>query len=73
MGLHAVQALDDWCSPMTVFSYVDRLQRACGKTKLETKTYFDSYANLLCELTEIQLKAEEELVALRAHSGQKET
>ena len=59
-------AHDTWCSLMTDYSSVDRLQRAFDEVKVEAKTYFDFNSQLLEDMAEAQRQASAEFTQLRS-------
>ena len=59
-------AHDTWCSLMTDYSSVDRLQRAFVETKVEAQTYFDLNSQLLEDMAEAQRQASAEITQLRS-------
>ena len=59
-------AHDTWCSLMTDYSSVDRLQRALGEAKVEAQTYFDLNSQLLEDMAEAQRQASAEITQLRS-------
>ena len=59
-------AHDTWCSLMTDYSSVDRLQRAFDEAKVESQTYFDFNSQLLENMAEAQRQASAELTELRS-------
>ena len=54
-------AHDTWCSLMTDYSSVDRLQRAFDEAKVEAQTYFDLNSQLLEDMVEAQRQASAEI------------
>ena len=61
-------AHDTWCSLMTDYSSVDRLQRAFDEAKVEAQTYFDLNSQLLEDMAEAQRKANAEITQLRSEN-----
>ena len=59
-------AHDTWCSLMTDYSSVDRLQRAFDEAKAEAQTYFDLNSQLLEDMAEARRQASAELTQLRS-------
>ena len=59
-------AHDTWCSLMTDYSSVDRLQRAFDEAKVEAQTYFDLNSQLLEDMAEAQRQAGAEITQLRS-------
>ena len=59
-------AHDTWCSLMTDYSSVDRLQRAFDEAKFEAQTYFDLNSQLLEDMAEAQRQASAEITQLRS-------
>ena len=59
-------AHDRWCSLMTDYSSVDRLQRAFDESKFEAQTYFDLNSQLLEDMAEAQRQASAEITQLRS-------
>ena len=59
-------AHDTWCSLMTDYSSVDRLQRAFDEAKIEAQTYFDLNSQLLEDMAEAQRKTNAEMTQLRS-------
>ena len=59
-------AHDTWCSLMTDYSSVDRLQRAFDEAEVETQTYFDLNSQLLEDMAEAQRQASAEITQLRS-------
>ena len=59
-------AHDTWCSLMTDYSSVDRLQRAFDEAKVEAQTYFDLNSQLLEDMGEAQQQASAEITQLRS-------
>ena len=59
-------AHDTWCSLVTDFSSVDRLQRAFEEAKVEAQTYFDLNSQLLEDMAEAQRQASAEITQLRS-------
>ena len=59
-------AHDKWCSLMTDYSSVDRLQRAFDEAKVEAQTYFDLNSQLLEDMAEAQRQASAEITQLRS-------
>ena len=57
--------LDRWCSLMTDYSSVDRLQQAFDEARVEARTYFDLNSQLLTELAAVRQEAEEAVTALK--------
>ena len=57
--------LDKWCSLMTDYSSVDRLQQAFHEGKIEARTYFDLNSQLLTDLAVVRQEAEEAVAALK--------
>ena len=62
-------AHDTWCSLMTDYSSVDRLQRAFDEAKVEAQTYFDLNSQLLEDMAEAQRQASAEITQLRSEHG----
>ena len=62
--------LDKWCSLMTDYSLVDRLQQAFDEARIEARTYFDLNYQLLTDLVAVRQEAEE---AIAAFKGQIQT
>ena len=58
--------LDKWCSLMTDYSSVDRLQQAFDEARIEARTYFDLNSQLLTDLAAVRKEAEEAVAALNA-------
>ena len=46
--------LDKWCSLMTDYSSVDRLQQAFDEARVEARTYFDLNSQLLTDLAAVR-------------------
>ena len=59
-------AHDTWCSLMTDYCSVDRLQRAFDEAKVEAQTYFDLTSQLLEDMAEAQRQASAEITQLRS-------
>ena len=59
-------AHDTWCSLMTDYSSVDRLQRAFDEARVEAQTYFDVNSQLLEDMAEAQRQASAEIKQLRS-------
>ena len=59
-------AHDTWCSPMTDYSSVGRVQRAFDEAKVEAQTYFDLNSQLLEDMAEAQRQASVEITQLRS-------
>ena len=59
-------AHDTWCSLMTDYSSIDRLQRSFDEAKLEAQTYFDLNSQLFEYMVEAQRQASEEITQLRS-------
>ena len=59
-------AHDTWCSLMTDYSSVDRLQRAFDDAKVEAQTYFDLTSQLLEDMAEAQRQASAEITQFRS-------
>ena len=57
--------LDKWCSLMTEYSSVDRLQEAFDEARVEAQTYFELNSQLLTDLALVRQKAEEAVAALK--------
>ena len=57
-------AHDTWCSLMTDYSSVNRLQRAFDEAKVETQTSFDLNSQLLEDMAEAQRQASAEITQL---------
>ena len=57
---------DTWCSLMTDYSSVDRLQRAFDAAKVEAQTYLDLNFQLLDDMAEAQRQASAEITQLRS-------
>ena len=57
--------LDKWCSLMTDYSSVDRLQQAFDEARVEARTYFDLNSQLLTDLAAIRQEAEEAVASLK--------
>ena len=66
VAMETSTAHDTWCSLMTDYSSVDRLQRAFDEAKVEAQTYFDLNSQLLEDLAEAQRKASAEITQLRS-------
>ena len=58
--------LDKWCSLMTDYSSVDRLQQAFDEARIEARTYFDLNSQLLTDLAAVRKEAGEAVAALNA-------
>ena len=58
--------LDKWCSLMTDYSSVDRLQQTFDETRIEACTYFDLNCQLLTNLAVVRQEAEEAVAALKS-------
>ena len=56
---------DKWCSLMTDYSSVDRLQQAFDEARVEARTYFDLNSQLLTDLAAVRQEAEEAVAALK--------
>ena len=59
-------AHDTWCSLMTDYSSVDRLQRAFEEAKVEAQTFFYLNSQLLKDMAEAQRQASAEIAQLRS-------
>ena len=59
-------AYDTWCSLLTDYSSVDRLQRAFDEAEVEAQTYFDLNSQLLEDMAEAQRQASVEITQLRS-------
>ena len=57
--------LDKWCSLMTDYSSVDRLQQAFDEARIEARTYFDLNSQLLADLAAVRQGAEEAVASLK--------
>ena len=62
----AANDLDKWCSLMTDYSSVDRLQQAFHEARIEARTYFDLNSQLLTDLAAVRQEAEETVAALKS-------
>ena len=62
----AANDLDKWCSLMTDYSSVDRLQQAFDEARIEARTYFDLNSQLLTDLAAVRQEAEEAVAALKS-------
>ena len=58
--------LDKWCSLMTDYSPVDRLQQAFDEARNEARTYFDLNSQLLTDLAAVRQEAEEAVASLKS-------
>ena len=61
----ATNDLDKWCSLMTDYSSVDRLQQAFDEARVEARTYFDLNSQLLTDLAAVRQEAEEAVASLK--------
>ena len=57
--------LDKWCSLMTDYSSLDRLQQAFDDARVEAGTYFDRNSQFLKDLAAVRQEAEETDAALK--------
>ena len=57
--------LDKWCSLMTDYSSVDRLQQAFNEARIEARTYFDLNSQLLTDIATVRQEADEAVAALK--------
>ena len=57
--------LDKWCSLMTNYPSVDRLQQAFYEARVEARTFFDLNSQLLTDLAAVRQEAEEAVAALK--------
>ena len=62
----AANDLDKWCSLMTDYSSVDRLQQAFDEARIEARTYFDLNSQLLTDLAAVRQEAEEAVASLKS-------
>ena len=62
----AANDLDKWCSLMTDYSSVDRLQQAFDEARIEARSYFDLNSQLLTDLAAVRQEAEEAVTALNS-------
>ena len=62
----AANDLDKWCSLMTDYSSVDRLQQAFHEARIEARTYLDPNSQLLTDLAAVRQEAEETVAALKS-------
>ena len=62
----AANDLDKWCSLMTDYSSVDRLQQALDEARIEARTYFDLNSQILTDLAAVRQEAEEAVATLRS-------
>ena len=53
----AANDLDKWCSLMTDYSSVDRLQQAFDEARIDARTYFDFNSQLLTDLAAVRQEA----------------
>ena len=58
--------LDKWCSLMTDYSSVDRLQQAIDEARVEARTYFDLNSQLLTDLAAVRQEAEAAVATLKS-------
>ena len=63
--LSTTNDLDKWCSLMTDYSSVDRLQQAFDEARIEARTYFDLNSQLLTDLAAVRQEAEEAVASLK--------
>ena len=57
--------VDKWCSLMTDYSSVDRLQQAFNEAKVEACTYVDLNSQLLTDVATVRQEADEAVAALK--------
>ena len=57
--------LHKWCSLMTDYPSVDRLQQAFDEAKIEARTYFDLNSQLLTNLAAVRQEAEQAVATLK--------
>ena len=62
----AANDLDKWCSLMTDYSSVDRLQQAFDEARIEARTFFDLNSQLLTDLAAVRQEAEEAVATLKS-------
>ena len=62
----AANDLDKWCSLMTDYSLVDRLQQAFDEARIEARTYFHLISQLLTDLAAVKKEAEEAVASLKS-------
>ena len=60
--------LDKWCSLMTDYTSVDRLQQAFDEARIGARTYFDLNSQLLTDLAAVRQEAEEAVAALKTQN-----
>ena len=62
----AANDLHKWCSLMTDYSSVDRLQKAFDEARIEARTFFDFNSQLLTDLAAVRQEAEEAVATLKS-------